>query len=181
MIKNNNKLETNIIRLFNCYVLSQNQNDKLSYKIKKRLNNKFGELIIYYNNLEGGTGLEMIPLVAIPSISFIINEIMDEINKNKNNKIEENNIIIIKEAIDKILNKYFTLKYFDSYEKSEEFGRERRKEAAKIRGVEYKDENIFTDIGNFFNNIFNQKEVKKEEVVKKVIVSPIEKKKIKKD
>jgi hypothetical protein len=35
MIKNHS-LEKNIVRLYNCYVLSQNQNDKLSYKIKKR-------------------------------------------------------------------------------------------------------------------------------------------------
>ena len=51
MIENNNKLERNIIRLFNCYVLSQNQNDKLSYKIKKRLNKKIVELA---NDFIGG-------------------------------------------------------------------------------------------------------------------------------
>ena len=47
---NNKKLENNIIRLYNCYVLSENQ-DKLSLQIKKRLDNKIVELA---NNLIGG-------------------------------------------------------------------------------------------------------------------------------
>ena len=50
MIKNYS-LEKNIVRLYNCYVLSQNQNDKLSYKIKKRLNKKIVELA---NDFIGG-------------------------------------------------------------------------------------------------------------------------------
>jgi hypothetical protein len=50
MIKNHS-LEKNIVRLYNCYVLSQNQNDKLSYKIKKRLNKKIVELA---NDFIGG-------------------------------------------------------------------------------------------------------------------------------
>ena len=48
---NNNKLENDIVRLYNCFILSQNQNqDELSHKIKKRFNKKFVEL----KNLEGG-------------------------------------------------------------------------------------------------------------------------------
>jgi hypothetical protein len=48
----NNKLEKNIVRLYNCYVLSQNQNqDKLSLQIKTRLDNKITELA---NELIGG-------------------------------------------------------------------------------------------------------------------------------
>ena len=41
----NNKLDKNIVRLYNCYVLSQNQNqDKLSLQIKTRLDNKIIKL-----------------------------------------------------------------------------------------------------------------------------------------
>jgi len=52
---NKKKLKKNIIRLYNCYILSQNQNgganNKLSLIIKKRLDKKISEL----KNLEGGT------------------------------------------------------------------------------------------------------------------------------
>ena len=51
---NINKLNKNIQRLYNCYVLSQNQNggvdNELSLQIKKRLDKKIAEL----NELEGG-------------------------------------------------------------------------------------------------------------------------------
>ena len=51
---NKKKLKKNIIRLYNCYILSQNQNggtnNKLSLTIKKRLDKKITEL----KNLEGG-------------------------------------------------------------------------------------------------------------------------------
>ena len=59
----NNKLEKNIERLFNYFLLSQNgggNNSKLSNIIQTRLDNKIGELIVYKNyfnianNLEGG-------------------------------------------------------------------------------------------------------------------------------
>ena len=55
---NKKKLKKNITRLYNCYILSLNQNggteihNKLSLKIKKRLNKKITEL----KNLEGGKG-----------------------------------------------------------------------------------------------------------------------------
>ena len=56
--KNNNKLEKNIIRLFNSYLLSQNQNggndNNLSSQIKKRLYKKIVEL--GKNFIEGGGG-----------------------------------------------------------------------------------------------------------------------------
>lgn len=54
---NKKKLKKNITRLYNCYILSLNQNggsiihNELSLKIKKRLNKKITEL----KNLEGGT------------------------------------------------------------------------------------------------------------------------------
>ena len=50
----NNKLEKNILRLYNCYILSKNQNggnDNLSLQIKKRLDKKINKLA---NNLIGG-------------------------------------------------------------------------------------------------------------------------------
>jgi hypothetical protein len=54
-----NKLEKNIERLYNCYVLSQNQNggdnnNELSSQIKTKLDKKIGELIVHNYDLEGG-------------------------------------------------------------------------------------------------------------------------------
>ena len=64
------KLKKNIIRLYNCYVLSQNQNqDKLSFIIKKRLDNKIIEL----KNLEGGTYDEL--LIKNKLIEIIFNNL----------------------------------------------------------------------------------------------------------
>jgi hypothetical protein len=58
--------EKNIIRLYNCFILSQNQNqDELSHKIKKRFNKKFVEL----KNLEGG----VINAVIIKGLKTILN------------------------------------------------------------------------------------------------------------
>ena len=72
--KDTNKLKKNIIRLYNCYVLSQNQNqDELSYKIKRRLNKKLDEL----KNLEGGGN------------DFIIYTLTKEIEKYKENDNNE--------------------------------------------------------------------------------------------
>jgi len=57
---NKKKIKKNITRLYNCYILSLNQNggtiihNELSLKIKKRLNKKITEL----KNLEGGTDSE---------------------------------------------------------------------------------------------------------------------------
>jgi hypothetical protein len=55
----NNKLENNIVRLFKCYLSSQNQigggyNGNLTNIIQTRLNNKIAELIIHSNHFEGG-------------------------------------------------------------------------------------------------------------------------------
>jgi hypothetical protein len=60
----NNKLENNIVRLFNCYLLSQNQigggyNGNLTNTIQTRLDNKIAELIIHSNYLEGGVDNEV--------------------------------------------------------------------------------------------------------------------------
>jgi len=57
---NKKKIKKNITRLYNCYILSLNQNggtiihNELSLKIKKRLNKKITEL----KNLEGGTSAD---------------------------------------------------------------------------------------------------------------------------
>ena len=68
------KLKKNIIRLYNCYVLSQNQNqDKLSFIIKKRLDNKIMEL----KNLEGGTYDEL----ELTIKNKLINEIFNNLDK----------------------------------------------------------------------------------------------------
>jgi hypothetical protein len=60
--KNDNKLEKNIIRLFNSYLLSQNQNggnnNNLSSQIKKRLYKKIVEL--GKNFIEGGSYWEIV-------------------------------------------------------------------------------------------------------------------------
>ena len=78
------KLEKNIARLYNCYVLSQNQNQyELSYKIKKRLNKKITEL----NELEGG--------------EYFIT-IKEFLKKKIKNRIEEKIIPFIEEKIEKI-------------------------------------------------------------------------------
>ena len=58
---NTNKLEKNIKRLYNCYVLSQNQNggaiqNELSSQIKNKLDKKIAELIVHNYDLEGGGG-----------------------------------------------------------------------------------------------------------------------------
>ena len=76
-----NKLEKNIKRLYNCYVLSQNQNggdnnNELSSQVKKRLDKKIGELIAHNYDLEGG---ETIVTVAITSA--IIEAINYEVKK----------------------------------------------------------------------------------------------------
>jgi len=77
-----NKLEKNIVRLFNCYVLSLNQNggaiihDDLSSQIKQRLNKKIVELS---NDFIGGGILDI-----FLSDSYIKDQIINKINKNKN-------------------------------------------------------------------------------------------------
>jgi hypothetical protein len=78
------KLEKNIARLYNCYVLSQNQNQyELSSKIKRRLNKKITEL----NELEGG--------------GYFIT-IKEFLKKKIKNRIEEKIIPFIEEKIEKI-------------------------------------------------------------------------------
>ena len=77
---NNKKLKKNIVRLYNCYVLSQNQNqDNLSFQIKKRLNNKIAEL----NELEGGGILLKLQIFLKDTIKDTIqNKIIPFIYKN---------------------------------------------------------------------------------------------------
>jgi hypothetical protein len=78
------KLKKNIGRLYNCYVLSQNQNQyELSFKIKKRLNKKITEL----NELEGGD-------IFIRIKNFLKDKIK--------NRIEEKIIPFIEVKIDEI-------------------------------------------------------------------------------
>ena len=88
---NKKKLKKNIIRLYNCYILSQNQNgganNKLSLIIKKRLDKKIIEL----KNLEGGTDDE-------EYIFFLKNlkkNIKEELTKNSTqiNKMFPNNLL----------------------------------------------------------------------------------------
>lgn len=97
----NYKLETNIGRLFSCYLLSKNQqygggqnNSNLTNSIQNRLNNKIAELIVHKNyfnvNLEGGN-VDMIE-------KTIKNTAYEYIKK----KIDENLINRLKEYIDGI-------------------------------------------------------------------------------
>lgn len=95
MIKNHS-LEKNIVRLYNCYVLSQNQNggnDELSFIIKKRLDKKIVEL----KNLEGGTFNEetiKIKLVELILQQLANTDIQQKVNNeiiNLNNEIKMNN------------------------------------------------------------------------------------------
>ena len=75
-----NKLNKNIQRLYNCYILLQNQNggadNELSLQIKKRLNKKITEL----NELEGGT---------IQALSKILSDL--NIFKNDLSRLFDNN------------------------------------------------------------------------------------------
>jgi hypothetical protein len=90
---NKKKLKKNIIRLYNCYILSQNQNggtnNKLSLTIKKRLDKKITEL----KNLEGGYASKRLLLKNdvqtdheisdnfLKAILKILNDHINEINK----------------------------------------------------------------------------------------------------
>ena len=119
---NKKKLKKNIIRLYNCYILSQNQNggtnNKLSLTIKKRLDKKITEL----KNLEGGESQKTLLLKNdvqtdreisenfLKAILKILNNHITEINKLFNLdivinmlKIEDNSILIyIKSYLDKL-------------------------------------------------------------------------------
>jgi hypothetical protein len=119
---NKKKLKKNIIRLYNCYILSQNQNggtnNKLSLTIKKRLDKKITEL----KNLEGGESQKILLLKNdvqtdheisdnfLKAILKILNNHITEINKLFNLdivinmlKIEDNSILIyIKSYLDKL-------------------------------------------------------------------------------
>ena len=119
---NKKKLKKNIIRLYNCYILSQNQNggtnNKLSLTIKKRLDKKITEL----KNLEGGNVSKQLLLKNdvqtdheisnnfLKAILKILNDHITEINKLFNLdivinmlKIEDNSILIyIKSYLDKL-------------------------------------------------------------------------------
>ena len=85
---NKKKLKKNIIRLYNCYILSQNQNgganNKLSLIIKKRLDKKIIEL----KNLEGGADDE--------EYIFFLKNLKDKIKDNlTKNSTEINNMFSI--------------------------------------------------------------------------------------
>jgi hypothetical protein len=113
---NKKKLKKNIIRLYNCYILSQNQNggadNKLSLTIKKRLDKKITEL----KNLEGGGLSESAP-GSVPRRSSSLKPLLLEngtekeyINKSKellNEKLEEI-LKVLQQNIDEI-NKLFNL------------------------------------------------------------------------
>jgi hypothetical protein len=126
IIGGNNK--KNIVRLYNCYVLSQNQND-LSYKIKKKLDKKIVELKNLL--LEGGTDNKVIIIDKFIELLinkyvvsnvlkiYIINkEILDylKILKIINNKISNEDLLkifekqdILKNIFKSIIEYYFKL------------------------------------------------------------------------
>jgi hypothetical protein len=131
---NKKKLKKNIIRLYNCYILSQNQNgganNKLSLIIKKRLDKKISEL----KNLEGGTVSASAVVGADKEryelfLTLLKKKIKDELTNNSTQinqmfpivllkEIFNNNIIREKFAIDlnnilpdDILNKISTMYY----------------------------------------------------------------------
>lgn len=96
----NNKLEKNIERLFNYYLLSQNgggDNSKLSNIIQTRLDNKIGELIVYKNyfnvanNLEGG--MQNIKTVEQQIKDYIIEYITAFFTNTNTNKILKDQLI----------------------------------------------------------------------------------------
>jgi hypothetical protein len=95
---NNNKLEKNILRLYNCYILSKNQNggnNNLSLQIKKRLDKKINKLA---NNLIGGelnNGQITDMLIALIKKNLSYEEIKTNITKLLNNKEIYSNIQII--------------------------------------------------------------------------------------
>ena len=94
----NNKLEKNILRLYNCYILSKNQNggnNNLSLQIKKRLDKKINKLA---NNLIGGelnNGQITDMLIALIKEKLSYEEIKTNITKLLNNKEIYSNIQII--------------------------------------------------------------------------------------
>lgn len=112
---NNNKLEKNIIRLYNCYVLSQNQNggnnNNLSLLIKKRLDKKIDKLA---NNLIGGVAGINNGMISDKLIEYIKNEILPKISTdiipeiskwlNEKDNVEAIKTIIIQNIIPKIPN-----------------------------------------------------------------------------
>ena len=99
---NNKKLENNIIRLYNCYVLSENQ-DKLSLQIKKRLNKKIVELA---NNLIGGRAQFSRSSFSFPVTEETIKENIKNTIKNNKDEIINNIITSLKIAIDDIGDNY---------------------------------------------------------------------------
>ena len=92
------KLEKNIVRLYNCYVLSQNQKqDELSSKIKRRLDKKMETI----NNVYiGGDTMDKIKLF-FATTGQIKDGIIKSIDNNKN-KIIDSIITALKKVIDNI-------------------------------------------------------------------------------
>jgi hypothetical protein len=89
--------EKNIIRLYNCFILSQNQNqDELSHKIKKRFNKKFVEL----KNLEGG----VINGVIIQGLKKILNPEYKKLDSFLDKSLEILKMNSIKTVFKKIMN-----------------------------------------------------------------------------
>jgi hypothetical protein len=95
---NNNKLEKNILRLYNCYILSQNQNggnNNLSLQIKKRLDKKINNLIGGENLNSSNNGQITNMLIALIKKNLSYEEIKTNITKLLNNKEIYSNIQII--------------------------------------------------------------------------------------
>lgn len=121
--KNNNKLEKNIIRLFNYYKLSKNQNggnnNNLSSQIKKRLYKKIVELgnnfiggvdpvastPDYWSIIRNGLKNNVVKPIALMALSF--EQIKEKVKNKFNNNDIKNRIInnIIKTLDDTIDNK----------------------------------------------------------------------------
>jgi hypothetical protein len=87
------KLEKNIKRLYNCYILSQNlnggdNNNELSFQIKKRLDNKIAQLS---KELEGGIAVETVTVVITAAMIEAINTaVIKHTISQINNIINEN-------------------------------------------------------------------------------------------
>jgi hypothetical protein len=106
------KLKKNIARLYNCYVLSQNQHggdiidNKLSSQIKKRLDKKIAEL----KDLEGGFSNDEIRKIHETLINRLTNKLDEDIDIYYSRKIPINNIeipILIPKDITKDIIKHF--------------------------------------------------------------------------
>jgi hypothetical protein len=132
----NNKLKKNIERLFNCYVLSLNQNggvnNELSLQIKKRLDKKITELLVqfpeetlesgytmlaehknYLKNLEGG---EILSLGFVTALTLQIYSAIIINSKNPDFNLKDTIKAVLEQYLDK---KLTDVPFFDPYTKYE--------------------------------------------------------------